>query len=396
MGVWSSSAGRIRIQITSADIPGAMRLLSEKGILLYDIDYQSDLSALLTIKRKDHKFALSLLHKRGDQCTLADKYGIYWTVFQCKKRYVLISGIIFLLILTVYIPSKILFIQVRGNERIASDYIAEKAMEYGIFFGCDRAKIRSETIKNRILEEVPELDWVGVTTAGCVATIEVKEKEIIDSGVADNFCSIVAATDGIVESVTVVKGKALCVPGTAVQTGQVLISGYEDCGFLIKATGAEGEVYAGTYRRIKAVSPASCSFRGEPRDQKVHYSLQIGKNVINFYKDCSISPTSCVKICLKKYVTLPGGYILPIAIIREETVYYNTFTEYMAEEEFEWLIDAADSYTVNQMIGGEIVRKQSECEIVDDLLLVHGAYACREQIGQYKFEEIPKEYGKND
>ena len=24
---------------------------------------------------------------------------------------------------------------------------------------------------------------------------------------------------------------------------------------------------------------------------------QIGKNVINFYKDCSISPTSCVKIC---------------------------------------------------------------------------------------------------
>lgn len=396
MGIWSSSAGRIRIQITSADISGALRLLTENGILLFDIDYQNDLSAFLTIKRKDHKSTETLLHKRGDKCTLANKFGIYWTMFQCKKRIVIISGIILLFFLTVYIPSKIYFIQIIGNKNVSSQYITEIAIENGIVFGCSRVEIRSETIKNRILEEIPELDWIGVTTSGCVATIEVKEKEISEPDLEQSFCSIVASADGIVESVTVLKGKALCVPGQAVQTGQVLISGYEDCGFLIKATGAEGEVFAGTYRKINAVSPASYCFRQNPHDTKVQYSLQVGKNVINFSKDSSISPTSCVKICSKNYLTLPGGYILPVAIIREEIVYYDTYTESMEEDGFFWLEDASENYAIHQMIAGEIVKNVSDYQIVDDLCVLRGSYACREQIGQYKFEEIPKEYGKND
>ncbi len=395
MGIWNAATGNIQIKITSADITGILKLLAEKNIILYDINFQTALTACVSIRKSDYKNVEMLLMKRGAQCAISSKTGLFGVFSQLKRRYIMVIGVIALLVLTIYIPSRIFFIQVQGNRKISSQYITERAVANGITFGCDRWNIRSAQLKNRMLEDIPELDWVGITTAGCVATIEVKEKDVPNMETEKNFCSIVSAVDGVVESVTVTKGKAICVPGQAVRSGQLLISGYVDQGLLIRLTGAEGEVFAKTLRKVEAVSPTTFTSRGEICETETSFALQFGKKVINFSKHSSISPMSCVKIYSRKYVTLPGGFILPIALIREDTVYYETYDAALEESEFTWLESASVHYLEEQMLAGKIIEHTYHHEINEELCTFTGTYICTEQIGKYKFEESPVNYGEN-
>ena len=202
------------------------------------------------------------------------------------------------------------------------------------------------------------------------------------------MASIVAARDGIIRELTVTKGNPLCKVGQAVKAGQVLVSGYEDCGIVIKATRAEAEITAQTLRQIGAITPAASTIRGEIISTSVKYSLLIGKNQIKFYKDSGISDTRCVKMYSKEYLTLPGGFILPIALIKEECYYYDEQAVDFCEQDFFWMEDFASDYLQGQMIAGSVLQADTAMELLDDCCIFTGRYACLEMIGQVKNEEI--------
>jgi sporulation protein YqfD len=150
-------------------------------------------------------------------------------------------------LLTIFLPTRVLFIHVEGNSTVEERRILEAAQECGIRFGASRRQVRSEKMKNRLLEKVPELKWAGVNTSGCTAVISVREQPVQEQRTGyTGISSIVAACDGRITSCTVTKGNGLCAPGQVVQKGQLLISGYLDCGICIRVTGAEGEIFAET------------------------------------------------------------------------------------------------------------------------------------------------------
>ena len=181
---------------------------------------------------------------------------------------------------------------------------------------------------------MPQLQWAGVSTSGCVAIITVHERNVKEPArEKEGVCSIVAARDGIITEMTVLRGNGLCKPGMAVKAGQVLISGYQDCGICIRAAHAEGEILAYTQHCLMAVCPINRVIRSETLGRKEKYSLIIGKKEINFMKYSGISGSSCVKIYEQKYMTLPGGFVLPIVFARESTIYYETFVGAETEAE---------------------------------------------------------------
>lgn len=388
--------GYLRLRVTSAHIPGALALLTEQNIMLYDISLQDDLTALLTISRRDYKKTTAILEKRGDRCDAANRFGFYWTLLTLKKRWLFVFSCFIILFLTFYIPSKILFFEVKGNHSIEEKWILEKAQQSGLTFGSKRATIKSEKMKNSILEKIPELDWVGITTAGCVATIEVREKPV-DKKTEDNlFCvsHMVATCDSVIENATATAGTLLCKPGQAVEKGQVLISGYENCGFVIKATKAQGEIFGRTIRTLNLISPTNGQQRGQNIGSEKKYSLQIGKNIINFSKDSGISPPGCVKMYSRKYLTLPGGFQLPIAWVCQELLYYDCLATEDIEEDAPWLEQYAQQYLFTQMNAGEILLQETAVQLQDGCYVFTGVYACREQIGRIKIEEILNQNGK--
>ena len=399
MDLWHSLDGMVSVTLTSADISGAITAISASGIVLHDVQRgDDDLQVTFSILRRDYKKLRNIVKRRGDQLNSSHREGLYWLAKGLLKRPVLLLGIAALLFLVTFLPSRVLFIRVEGNTTIPTNLILEKCAQCGIKFGASRREVRSEKLKNAILEAIPELQWAGINTSGCTATVSVRERSVSTTEEkSGRVGSIVAMRDGIITEVTVTRGSAACKLGQAVRKGQVLISGYTDCGITIRAELAEGEVFAQTQQQLTAKMPSESIGRGEIREEIKKYSIIIGKKRIKLYKGSGISDSSCVKMYLENYITLPGGFQLPIAIVTESFVYYDTNESFLSQEDgASVLSDFAKQYLVSQMVAGQILKKTEDIVSDDGSLYLTGNYACLEMIGVMRSEENIKPYGEHD
>lgn len=388
-------SGSVRFRIIAADISYALQELTKCDVIIFNVELESELSAFISISSRDWKKANIILNRIGARTEMADQWGLPYLISKLRHRMLLVVSCLILLVLTIWLPTRILFWEIQGNDSVPADYILAQAQQAGLHFGCKRTEIRSEKIKNQLLSSIPDLDWVGVTTSGCVATIRVSESDVLTRNKKTvPMGNIVALCDGVVNSITVTKGIALCKPGQAVKKGQVLISGYEDCGFVLKYSGAEGDVYADTIRVLEGNFLINGTQRNQFRSVYNAFSLRIGKNIINFSKDSGIYDASCVKMYEERYVTLPGGFQLPVCVIRERWFYYETSSCIPEEYSNDWLSDAAQSYLQDLILGGKLqcVNLMLYCE--NDIGRFCGTYRCTEQIGVNMIGE-KLSYGKN-
>ena len=312
------------------------------------------------------------------------------------RRPVLLTGIAIVLFLALFLPTRVLFIRVEGNKSVSTNQILEAAGREGICFGASRRGIRSEEVKNALLEAIPQLRWVGVNTRGCIATIRVEEAvKQKNPSPRTELCSIVAATDGIILSATATKGSLQCTPGQAVSRGQVLISPYRDCGICILAESAQGEILAQTLREITAVSPATVLRREAIADRQVNFSLILGKKRINLWKGSGISGGVCGRMYEEYYITLPGGWVLPIAIGKQTLIIYRVTEDSIAMSQ-----DALSAYARQQMlagtIAGSVTRESVGFHQSPGALFFTGDYLCTEMIGRVRYEQIGEQHGESN
>lgn len=398
MGIFRSLGGMLRVQITTVASEVLFERLTAYGVEILNAVHSDDFTVEFTVSRKDFAILQDLVGRRGEELRLIHKTGIYWTIAEMIKRPVLTLGLLTLLIIGCYLPSRVFWIQVEGNEQIPDRMILQAAAQSGIGFGASRREVRSEKMKNRLLEAMPELQWAGVNTYGCRAVISVRERTASATDQENQgINSIVAVRDGFVLSATVTKGTALCVPGQAVQKGDILISGFTDCGLSIRATGAQGEVFAGTMQKLRAVSPAQWLHRSAMRRETEKISVIIGKKRINFFKDSGIYDGTCVKMISKYVLTLPGGLELPVTFVKETIFRFDLIEDECPEDTLsQELSSFAERYLKSQMIAGVISQKAEYISARDRICILEGSYACEEMIGRVRPEEIGEYHGKND
>ncbi len=395
MGIDNNIGGNVRFRLTSGDLSRTLQELAKSNLTVHEVVMESELSALVSLSVGEYRKAWKIIKRNGGQTELIKRQGLLWMMYGLRKRAVLLTGCLILLALTIWLPSRIFFLDVTGNQLLPDNYIKMQAQMQGMSFGCKRSEVRSEIMKNRLLAEIPELEWVGITTSGCVATISVRESQTRNHKNESESVpgNVIAVCDGVISSVTVTKGNPVCKPGQAVQKGQILISGYEDCGLILKHTGAEGEVYANTYRILEGFSLLSADKRTDLKSVTKKISIRIGKNLIKLSKDSGISYTSCVKMYSERYVTLPGGFQLPVSFV-VETFYDYESSSIISDHAYDWLNVAVESYLQNQMFAGTVLNNNLQLNVRDEICFFRGQYSCIEQIGVNKIEEILS-YGKN-
>ncbi len=394
MNSWNFLSGTVTVQITSADTAGTINRCFSGGIILYDTQQIDGLTVQCVIHREDLSLLKGVTEARGDSLKVIKRKGLYWTIAALRKRPVLVIGMALMIALACFLPTRVLFIQVSGNVSVPDRKILETATKCGIYFGASRSEVRSERMKNALLEAMPELQWAGVNTSGCVAVITVREREAEEKQeTKKTVSSIVAVRDGIIESCTVSKGTAHCKPGQAVTKGQLLISGYTDCGITIRAETAEGEIYAQTERSLEVRTLNSCCKQSDIVDSETKFSLILGKKRINFYKGSGILDITCDRIYEENYITLPGGFVLPVAFVTERWTYY-CCEETVSDADFD-LSDFAQNYLLEQMVAGQILSALESSATGTDVLSLKGTYQCREMIGKVIKEEIIKPNGND-
>lgn len=382
MDLWWKIAGYCRIRLTGADPMRTLRLLSRE-IRLEQIEWESGLSISFDCARRDRGILEHIAERQGDRLEVLGESGFPQLWKTCRSMPGIMLFLVVLTGLSLWIPSRILFVQVEGNQNVPTSLILETAEKCGVGFGASRKELRSEEVKNSLLHLLPELSWAGVNTEGCVATITVRERQQQPPQNLRTRGDIVAARSGIVTSFTSYSGTPLCKVGQAVQKGQVLISGVTDVGLKTRVTAAEGEVFADTVAEVSAVLPRQTLHRGEDEETFRRYSLIIGKKHIKFDSDSGILYPGCGK--MKEVIPwkLPGGWQLPVSLVIDTyTKSQWDPTEYPRWTAEEALLKGIRRQISDHAVAAEIRNEQLALAQEDALFRMEGKIGCREMIGR--------------
>ena len=375
MELWWRVRGWVRLRLTSADCAGRLRTLSLE-VRLEDIRFENDLTVTFSVFYGDRD---RVLVRDGDSLEVIGGGGLpRWLAF--LGRWKSVAVMIFLLgMLTVFLQGRVLFFRVEGNGTVPSRLILEQAADFGLGFGTAAREIRSEQVKNHLLWAIPELRWAGVNVSGCTAVITVAERDAARDPEAELPGDIVAALDAVVTDVFPATGTLMVAPGQAVRAGEVLVSGATDLGLLVRADRAEGEVYGLTRRNFEVVLPSVTTLRQENGRVIRKFSLRIGKKYVNFSNDSGILHGTCVKMRTVNYLTLPGGFQLPVALVTE--TYRLCETQSIPRPDGEdQMAEAARRYVLEQMTAGTIASEQLTVQGGS----VKAEFACREMIGVFR------------
>lgn len=376
---------RIVIEIISADVAGILNRLNHSDVTILDTNLIDELTVQITVVRKAVPVIRSVLAKESVHYKVISPYSAGKLIDTILHRPLLWVGVCTMIILTLYLQGRVLFVRVEGNKTVPTNMIIDSAKQCGIAFGSSVADLRNEKVKNELLQNIEALKWIGIETRGCVVTIHVQEDDVTEEThdpISDGS-HIVSVCDGLITDINATSGQLQCKIGQAVLKGQVLISGYTDYGKVVKYSHAEGEIYAQTRHEMELFAPDDYQYRTDSVNTTTRYSVKIGNKLINFSSNSGISPADCVKIYEEHPWVLPGGYLLPVTLVVETWTSYETNAFASADtSDHGWIKNVAHDYLHKKMIAGTVIMEEFDFTCSTFGCRMVAQYLCEEMIGR--------------
>lgn len=278
-------------------------------------------------------------------------------------------------------------VQVTDNDSSVPDReILRVLEEAGVGIGTFWPGLSSEMIRAAVLPELPELCWLAVNVHGSRAQVVVRAAVAVPELLDEGECvRITAARSGVIESIHVQEGEALVQPGDAVLKGDELVSGVRPGGFDgARAVRAKAEITARTWYELIAQAPLE---RQEklPRGPKNHrIALIFGKRRINFYFDSGILGEDCDKITRIRPLELKGVFSLPLALVTETRIPWDSIEGRVSEEELGAAMERQLTEQLLRQLGpeGEIITSRFDRAVVEDMLVVTLRAECLQSIAR--------------
>lgn len=386
----------VRVQCVSADPGAALSAWAAAGIRFWEPRVTEPLTLELTLDRRDWKKLEVLCRRRGDSLRSLGRRGLWWDLGAFLKRPGLVLGLILLIVMMTAMPKRVWFLKFEGNTTVSEARLAAAAQECGLSFFARVPEIKSEEFKNKLVNLLPEIGWAGVEFRGGIATVTVREQEVRprtrDRSLPAN---VVAARDGIVTSMEVLEGRALCGVGQGVLEGELLVSGFVDYETHTLVTQANAEIYALTRRNLTLVIPEKWADKGAVEEKIWSLTLILGKSQIKICGKSGILPSTYDKIRTVKMLTLPGGYTLPLGISLERGIRYRA-AERRVQMPEEALRNFGRAYLMDQMLAGKILTAEETVTREGGRYILTGAYTCNEMIARQKAVEPIEGDAKDD
>lgn len=378
--------GAVVAELVTAEPGQALTYYTGQGLRFLEQTLTAPLTLRLVMRPGQWRRLEQLAEARGDRCHRLERRGLGETLSHGRRRLPFWLALTAMAAFTMYAPKRVWFVEVEGNVQVPDREILAAAEECGVAFWAKTGEIRSEQVKNRLLNLVPELQWAGVNFSGSVAVISVRERlEAEPVRQRDTLTDVVASRDGIVVSMSVLGGQAVCKVGQAVCAGEVLVSGCVEHEYRPQYTHADAEIYALTQRRIQAVLPSQWCEKVYTGGAYRRYSLVLGRKRINLSGNSGIPVGSCDKMTQRETLPLPGGYSLPAWLEVEVYLPYE-IQEKTADEIWgnQVLQDCAQRLARQEMLAGEILGGEPVFTQADGCLCLDMTFACREMIARQR------------
>ncbi|MBQ7541262.1 MAG: sporulation protein YqfD [Clostridia bacterium] len=166
--------------------------------------------------------------RAGMRLRIVEKRGLPFFLHRRRDRYGLLIGAgVFLLILFA-LSSRIWMIEIEGTDLLTEDAVRAALAEMRIAEGMAVRALDASDAERELVRLLPRVNWAALNVDGSVLHVTVRENEALESENDPPPCHIVAARDGFLKKIEAYEGQQIAQPNTAVQQGELLISGVKE------------------------------------------------------------------------------------------------------------------------------------------------------------------------
>lgn len=222
--------------------------------------------------------------------TFVDKRGCTAFVYYLWKQKHLLTAIIISIITLFIISNTVWSVNIKGVSKDIENKIKTELKDHGIYVGALQFKLgRLSTIQTTIVNDVPQLLWLGIEKKGTSFFVEGVEKKVAKQHEPTEPQHLVAKKNGVIEYMYVRRGVPLVNKYDYVKEGDLLVSGIINDNeqqseeeneekdqveqILIRAT---GEVYANTWYEMDISIPLEVNSKTLTGNSKQYYTLKVG------------------------------------------------------------------------------------------------------------------------
>ena len=377
--------GYVRVAVQGVHPEQVLNACAEAGIPFREAEPAEAYLLRLTVPERHFERVQALAERC--QCTAeAEKRGGAPKLLRRAWRRRFLFGLLAVCVAAVLASSLFVWdVQVTGNETVSTGTILRELEAYGVKPGSYWPRFSNDLIRNHMILQIPELQWLAVQIHGSCAEVVVREKtpkpEVVDN---DAPVSLYAGASGFILSMEVLGGEAQVAPGDLVTEGELLVSGaMTDLGGGVRPAHALGSIRARTLYELTAEQPLTKTVKTASGRAKNCWALVAGKNRINFYQSSGISDAECDKISFEYAFSVPGVFTLPFSLVCERVQPYETQEISVSQEQARAALEQALKQALQARIGedGEIVSAAFTAAERDGVLIVTLRAECEQEIG---------------
>jgi len=284
--------GYVTILIEGKFPESFFQICVEHGITVWNVKSKSAEACQGNVKLSDLSAVKKLRKKTGHKLSFINKKGYPFLFRRLLRKKPLLIGF-FLSILLVFLLSNMIWeVKVTGVPKEIEEKIIEQLEQYGIHTGSWILSLDSPNeIQQNLVDDVPELLWVGVDQKGTTFYLEGVEKVVVKEEPPDGPRNLIAAKEGVIKNMYVSRGRAQVAVNDYVEPGDLLVSGVigedrvesedeeetdDEENSQVEYVPADGEIIANTWYETSVTVPLMSNQELLTGQNKKRYYLKLG------------------------------------------------------------------------------------------------------------------------
>ncbi|WP_371068708.1 sporulation protein YqfD [Sediminibacillus sp. JSM 1682029] len=284
--------GSVKIEVTGHHPELFFDLCAREGITVWNVIKINETRCVGYVRLRDISAIKRLRRQTVYKLSFLSRKGFPFLIQRVLRKKPFMAGLFLSILFVMFLSNVVWDIEVENVPPEIEAKIIEKLDEYGIHRGAIKFTIGTPSdIQQRLLDDLPELLWVGVTEKGTTYQLEAVEKTIVEEPEQSGPRNLVAAKKGVIVDMFVAKGLPLVKVNDLVTPGQVLVSGNlneekteeeqdddkEKNAKPKNNVAAEGEVIAETWYEVETTVPMKANYQTLTGENETKFHLQIGK-----------------------------------------------------------------------------------------------------------------------
>ncbi|MDD6063120.1 MAG: sporulation protein YqfD [Oscillospiraceae bacterium] len=181
------------------------------------------------VRAKDYLRLRTVSRKSGMRLRLRKKCGVPFFMHKHRKHGGLLIGAAVFLAVFALLSTRIWVIEIEHLQGVPESVIRTALRDAGIYEGMRTRSLEASKTESALPLQIPKIQWVALNRQGSVLHVRLRAKIRTQAEQdASSPCHLVAAKDGVLRTLEPYDGKAMVRVPTAVQKGQLLISGITD------------------------------------------------------------------------------------------------------------------------------------------------------------------------